>query len=85
MIIDPSVLREFGSQVLREREVGILDGDLRRSLPGDQASYLRSTGKVDICINRPSGYSGWLHMFEPTVVSVDLLPLGFITKLTAYR
>ena len=70
MIVDPSVLGEFGNQVLREREVGILDGDLRRSLLDDQASYLRSTGRVDICIKHPSRYSGWLHMFEPTVVSV---------------
>ena len=31
MIVDPSVLGEFGSQVQREREVGILNGDLRRS------------------------------------------------------
>ena len=84
MIVDAGVLEEFGSQVLRECEVGILDGDLCRSLPGDQASYLRSTGRVDICINHPSTYSGWLHMFEPTVVSIDLLPLGFVTKLTAY-
>ena len=55
------------------------------SLLDDQASYLRSMGRVDICINHPSGYSGWLRMFKPTAVSVDLLPLGFVTKLTAYR
>ena len=85
MIVDAGVLGEFGSQVLREREVSILDGDLCGSLPGNQASYLRSTGRVDICINHPSRYSGWLHMFEPIVVSVDLLLLGFFTKLTAYR
>ena len=50
MIVDPSVLGEFGSQVRREhvREVGILDGDLCRSLLGDQAGYLRSTGRVNI-------------------------------------
>ena len=49
MIVDPSVLGEFGSQVRREhvRKVGILDGDLCRSLLGDQASSLRSTGWVD--------------------------------------
>ena len=48
MIVDPSVLGEFGSQVRREREVGILDGDLRRSLLDYQAVYLRSTGRVNI-------------------------------------
>ena len=31
MIVDPSMLGEFGSQVWRERKVGILDGDLCRS------------------------------------------------------
>ena len=84
MIVDPSVLGKFGRQVLRERKVGILNGDLCRSLCDNQASYLRSTGRVDIYIKHPFGYSGWLHIFEPTVVSVDLLPLGFVTKLTAY-
>ena len=85
MIVNPSMLREFGSQVLRERKVGILDGDPRRSLFCNQASYLKSTGWVNICINHPSGYSGWLYMFKLTIVLVDLLSLGFITKLTAYR
>ena len=85
MIVDPGVLGEFGNQVWGERKVGILDEDLCSSLLGDQASYLRSTGRVDICINHPSGYSGWLHMFEPTAVSVDFLPLGFVTKLITYR
>ena len=42
MIVDPSVLGEFGSLVRRERKVGILDGDLCRSLFGYQAGYLRS-------------------------------------------
>ena len=84
MIIDAGVLGEFRSQVLRKREVSILDGDLCRSLPGNQASYLRSTGKVDICINHPFRYSGWLDIVKPTVVLVDFLPLGFVTKLTAY-
>ena len=62
----------------------IFGGDIRRSLLGDQASYLWSMERVDICINHPSGYSGWLYMFEPTVVLVDFHPLGFVTKLTAY-
>ena len=31
MIVDPSVLGKFGSQVRREREVGILDGNLCKS------------------------------------------------------
>ena len=46
MIVDPSVLGEFGRQVQREhvREVSILGGDLCRSLFGYQAGYLRSTG-----------------------------------------
>ena len=35
MIVDPSVLGEFGSQVLKERKVGILSGDHRKSLFGD--------------------------------------------------
>ena len=44
-IIDPSVLGEFGNQVWREHvhEVGILVGDLRKSLFGYQAGY-----RVDI-------------------------------------
>ena len=54
MIVNPSVLGEFGSQVRKERvrEVSILGGDLRRSLFGYQAGYLRSTGWMDICIER---------------------------------
>ena len=54
MIVDPSVVGEFGSQVRREhiRKVGVLDEDLCRSLFGDQASYLRPMGRVDICIER---------------------------------
>ena len=48
MIVGLSVLGEFGNQVRREREVGILDGDLRRSLLDYQAVYLRSTGRVNI-------------------------------------
>ena len=85
IVVDPSVLGEFGSQVRREREVGILDGDLCRSLLSNQASYLKSMGRVSICINHLSGYSGWLQMFEPTVILVDFLLLGFVTKLTTYR
>ena len=41
MVIDPSVLGEFESQVRRERKVGILDGNLCRGLLGNQAGYLR--------------------------------------------
>ena len=48
MIIGLSVLEEFENQVRREREVGILDGDFRRSLLNYQAIYLRSTGRVNI-------------------------------------
>ena len=43
MIIDLNVLGEFGSQVRRERKVGILDGDLCRSLFRYQAGYIGST------------------------------------------
>ena len=63
----------------------IFGEDICRSLLDNQASYLRFTGRVEICINYLSGYSGWLHMFKPTAISVDLLLLGFVTKLTAYR
>ena len=31
-----------------------------------------------------SGYSGWLRIFKPTAILVDLLLLGFVTKFTAY-
>ena len=50
MVVDLSLLGEFGSQVQREhdRKVGILDRDLCRSLLGYQAGSLRSTGKVNI-------------------------------------
>ena len=42
MIVDPSVLGEFGSEVRRKyiHEVDILDGDFCRSLLGYQAGYL---------------------------------------------
>ena len=87
MIVDPSVVGEFGSQVRKKhvRKVGVLDGDLYKSFLGNQASYLRSMGRVDISINHPFRYSGWLRMFEPTAVLVSLLPLGFVTKLTTYQ
>ena len=58
--------------------------DICKSPLGNQASYLRSMGRVDICINHLSIYSGWLRIFEPTAVLVDLLLLDFVTKLTAY-
>ena len=48
MIVGLSVLGEFGNQVWREREVGILDEDLRRSLLNYQAVYLGFTGRVNI-------------------------------------
>ena len=50
MIVDPSVLGEFGSQVRREhvREVDILVGDLCRSLFDYQAGYLRLPQRVDV-------------------------------------
>ena len=50
MIVDPSVVGEFGSQVRRKHvyEVGILDGDLCKSLFSYQAGYLRSTGRMNI-------------------------------------
>ena len=47
VIVDPGVLGEFGSQVRRERKVGILDGDLCRSLLGYQAGYLRSMVNIE--------------------------------------
>ena len=43
MIVGPSVLKEFRNQVRRERKVGILVGDLCRSLLGYQVGYLGST------------------------------------------
>ena len=43
MIVSPSVLKEIGNQVRRERKVGILVGDLCRSLFRYYAGYLRST------------------------------------------
>ena len=58
MIVDPSVLGEFGNQVLKEREVGILNGDLCRSLLGYQAVYLRSTRRVNIERGGAEGRSG---------------------------
>ena len=50
MIVSSGVFGELESQVRREniREVQILGGDLRRSLLGNQAGYLRPSGRVDI-------------------------------------
>ena len=48
MIVDPSMLGEFGSQVWRKRKVSILDKNLNRSLFGYHAIYLKSTGRVII-------------------------------------
>ena len=50
MVVDPGVLGEFGRQVWREyvREVGILVGDFCGSFLGNQAGYLRPSGRIDI-------------------------------------
>ena len=71
-IINPSVLGESGSQVWREnvREVGILNGDLRRSLLDNQASSLRFKGWVNtffvLRILRMITYN-WAHFFLTTL------------------
>ena len=78
MFVDPSV-REY------VREVGILDGDLCRSFLGNQVDYLRSTGRVDICIDDRAPCSIGCLIGSSSGYALDLLPLGFVTKLTAYR
>ena len=50
LIVDSSVLEEFGHQARREhiRKVGILGGGVCRSLLANQAGYLRLPQRVDV-------------------------------------
>ena len=50
MVIDSVILGKFGRQVRRKYiyEVGILIGDFCRSLLGNEARYMKSTGKMNI-------------------------------------
>ena len=63
MIVDPSVLGEFGGQVRRERKVGILDGDLCRSLGRSWATHRNRLTRRELRRSHVPGQALQLQLF----------------------